>query len=94
MKRLEPGSFDLIVLNGVDTFSGLTTGAYAYAESYLYTKNAVMDYLRVIRDNGVINFNRWLFPDQPRETLRLYAIALDALKASGAAKPWGPYYYR
>jgi len=88
VKRLGAGSFDLIILNGVDTFSGLTSGAYAYAESYLYTKNALMDYLRVIRDNGVINFNRWLFPDKPRETLRLYAIALEALKASGAARPW------
>jgi hypothetical protein len=88
VKRLEPGSFDLVILNGVDTFSGLSSGAYAYAESYLYTKNAVMDYLRVIRDNGIVNFNRWLFSDQPRETLRLYAIALDALKASGAARPW------
>ncbi len=88
VKNLPPDSFDLIVLNGVDTFSGLTSGAYAYAESYLYTKNALLDYLRVIKDDGVVNFNRWLFPEQPRETLRLYAIALDALKETGAARPW------
>lgn len=88
VKRYSPGSFDLIILNGVDTFSGLSSGAYAYAESYLYTKNAIKDYLRILDDNGVINFNRWLYTDMPRETLRLQAIALEALKETGASKPW------
>jgi hypothetical protein len=78
--------YDLIVLNGVDTFSGLSSGAYAYAESYLYTKEAVVDYLKILKDNGVINFNRWLFRP-PRETLRLEAIVLEALKSMGVKNP-------
>lgn len=88
VKKMPPGSFDLIVLNGVDTFSGLSTGAYAYAESYLYTKEALKDYLQIIGEDGFINFNRWLFPGWPRETLRLFAIALQALKETGATEPW------
>ena len=87
-KKLPPASFDLIILNGVDTFSGLSNGAYAYAESYLYTKDALMDYLRLLNDQGVINFNRWLFRRKPRESLRLMGICLDALRASGAARAW------
>lgn len=87
VKRQEPSSFDLIILNGVDTFTGLSTGAYAYAESYLYTKNAMDDYLRVIRDDGIINFNRWLLT-VPRESLRLFAIAFDSIKDLGYDKPW------
>jgi MFS family permease len=79
--------FDLIVLNGVDTFSGLSSGAYAYAESYLYTKEAIIDYLRALDENGIVNFNRWLFKT-PRETLRLEAIALDALTSLGVKNPW------
>jgi len=88
VKNLTPNDLDLIVLNGVDTFSGLSSGDYAYAESYLYTKNAVIDYLRVLNDDGMINFNRWLFPSMPRETLRLHAIALEALEDIGAENPW------
>ncbi|MFC1624719.1 hypothetical protein ACFL28_05395, partial [Candidatus Omnitrophota bacterium] len=88
VKKLESSYFDLIVLNGVDTFSGLSTGAYAYAESYLYTKNAVMDYLRILDKDGMINFNRWFFPTMPRETLRLFVISLDALRDIGIEKPW------
>jgi len=87
-KNLPPKSQDLIVLNGVDTFSGLSSGAYAYAESYLYTKNALIDFLKVLDDDGMINFNRWLFANMPRETLRLEAIALAALKEIGAEQPW------
>ncbi|MBF0479951.1 MAG: hypothetical protein HQL26_10755 [Candidatus Omnitrophica bacterium] len=87
VKKLPPKSQDLIILNGVDTFSGLSSGAYAYAESYLYTKNAMEDYLRVLKDNGMINIYRWAFPDMPREELRLHAIALAALKTMGAKNP-------
>jgi hypothetical protein len=88
VKKLKPGSLDLIILNRVDTFSGLSSGAYAYAESYLYTKNAFEDYLKVLKDNGVINVYRWAFPQKPREELRLFAIALAALKSSGIQNPW------
>lgn len=87
VKKFDSGYFDVIVLNGVDTFSGLSSGAYAYAESYLYTKDALKDYLKVLKPDGIINFNRWLFPDMPRETLRLHAISLQALKEIGAVDP-------
>jgi len=88
VKKQQPKSFDLIVLNGVDTFSGLSSGAYSYAESYLYTKNAFRDYLRILDDGGIINLNRWIFHSLPRETLRLEAISLQALKEIGAEEPW------
>jgi len=87
VKTAPRGHYDLVVLNGVDTFSGLSSGAYAYAESYLYTKNALVDYLSILNERGLINFNRWLFMP-PRETLRLMAIALEALRESGIEKPW------
>lgn len=87
VKSMPEKSVDLIVLNGVDTFSGLSSGAYAYAESYLYTRNAVEDYLRTLTDDGILNIYRWSFPAKPREELRLYAIALAALKSRGVTNP-------
>jgi len=88
VKTLKPNEYDLVVLNGVDTFSGLSSGAYAYAESYLYTRNAVIDYLRILKDNGIINFNRWYFEKWPREDLKLEVIIMGALKTLGVEKPW------
>jgi len=88
VKTQRPKSFDLIVLNGVDTYNGLSSGSYAYAESYLYTKNAIKDYLKILDDDGIINFNRWLFHNMPRETLKLMTISFEALKDVGAKEPW------
>lgn len=88
VKKLSADSADLVIMNGVDTFSGLSSGAYAYAESYLYTQSAFEDYLRILRSQGFINIYRWAFPGLPREELRLFAIALSALRDSGASKPW------
>ncbi|MBI3857721.1 MAG: hypothetical protein HY293_18725 [Planctomycetes bacterium] len=82
------GAHDLIILNGIDTFAALSTGAYAFAENYLYTHEAIVDYLRILSPNGIINFNRWLEHEKrPRETLRLFIMALEALRNSGAKDP-------
>ncbi|MDP8266260.1 MAG: hypothetical protein P9M07_04865 [Candidatus Aceula meridiana] len=88
VKRFKDGDFDLLIVNLVDTFSGLSTGAYTYSESYLYTKEAILDYLSVLKDDGRISFCRCWTGYPPRESLRLYAIALDALKTMGAQRPW------
>jgi hypothetical protein len=88
VKTLAENSFDLVVLNGVDTYSGLSTGAYAYAESYLYTKNAIKDYLALLSDRGMINFNRFFFADLPRENLRLFVNVMEALRDLGVENPW------
>jgi len=88
VKTLEKDEYDLIVLNLVDTLTGLSSGAYTYSESYLYTKNAIIDYLKILNDDGMISMHRWIFREKPRETLRLMAIALDALKTIGIKEPW------
>lgn len=87
VKTQPSDQYDLMILNGVDTFAALSSGAYVFVENYLYTKQAVMDYLRVIKPNGFINFNRW-FEERPRETLRLFGMILEALRSSGAREPW------
>ena len=45
--------FDLIVLNGIDTLSALSSGAYVLAESYLYTTQAFQRYLQHLSPGGV-----------------------------------------
>jgi hypothetical protein len=88
VKNRPSGSHDLIILNGIDTFAALSTGAYAFAENYLYTRDAIVDYLRILDANGVMNFNRWFEGEQqPRETLRLFVMVLEALRATGAPDP-------
>lgn len=82
-------SVDLLVLNGVDTFAALATGEYSFAENYLYTREAVTDYLRVLSDSGIINFNRWMehAGALPRESLRMFVMTLDALREIDPERP-------
>jgi predicted membrane-bound spermidine synthase len=51
--------FDAITLTLVDSWASISTGGYALAENYLYTKEAFMDYLNHLADNGVLIMIRW-----------------------------------
>ena len=79
-------TFDVIQLSGVDTFTALAAGAYALSENYLYTVEAIDDFLAHLNPDGVVSFSRWLFTP-PRETLRLAITARRTLEARGVEDP-------
>jgi len=82
--------YDLIEINSVDTLSALSTGAYVLSESYLYTSDAVSDYLDHLRPNGIFAMavGDLDLPDHlPRHTLRLASIVRQALEQRGVAEP-------
>jgi spermidine synthase len=79
-------TFDWIQMTGVDTYAALNSGAYVASESYLYTSDAFDSYLRHIKPGGYFSIIR-LFFEPDRETLRLYVMALDALKRIGVSDP-------
>ncbi len=85
--RSKPGSYDTIVMSGVDTFSALSSGAYVLSENYLYTVEAVQDYLRALKPNGTMAIYRWFFFRGPRESLRLASIFLTASERLGIPHP-------
>lgn len=84
--RSNEGRFDSIVMSGVDTFSALNSGAYVLSENYLYTTEAIGDYLDALKPGGVVAIYRWLFR-QPRESLRLASIFLEMADARGLDNP-------
>ncbi|UCC73788.1 MAG: hypothetical protein JSV86_04295 [Gemmatimonadota bacterium] len=78
--------FDVIVMHAIDTYAATAAGAYALTENFLYTKEAIIDYLRALSDEGVMTIQRWLF-NPPRENMRLFVTALDALRELGVSRP-------
>lgn len=78
--------FDVIQLSGVDTYTALSTGAYALSENFLYTKEAMHTYWEHLTEDGILSFSRWLF-DPPRETLRLVTTQLEMLNDTGIQEP-------
>jgi predicted membrane-bound spermidine synthase len=78
--------FDVIQLSGVDTFTALAAGAYALTEYYIYTREAMDQYLAHLEPDGIVGFSRPLLK-QPRETAKLIITAVEALEAIGTRRP-------
>jgi spermidine synthase len=85
--RRSSKQYDFIQMSGIDTYAALSSGAYVLAENYLYTVDAVRDYLDHLRPDGVMNIWRWYEWEQPRETLRVFSVVLEALRRHGAKDP-------
>ena len=78
--------YDIIELTLTDNVGASSTGIYALAENYLYTKESFEDLLAVLTPGGVLSVTRWLLPP-PREGPRLVSLAASALKAQGVSDP-------
>jgi len=82
--RSRSRTYDLITLNSIDTFAALDAGAYMLAENYLYTLDAMVDYVKHLKPQGMLNITRW---DYAGETPRLFATMLEALYVLGYEEP-------
>ena len=82
--------YDQIQLSGVDTYTALASGAYTLSESYLYTVEAVRDFVEHLKPDGIVTYSRFMmtYPKQARETIRLANIARTALEEMGTPDPW------
>ncbi|MDH3453122.1 MAG: SAM-dependent methyltransferase, partial [Gammaproteobacteria bacterium] len=78
--------FDLIKLALLDSAAASGAGVHALSESYLYTVEAFASYLQHLSPGGMLAITRWLkLP--PRDSLKLMATAIDALRRAGVADP-------
>jgi spermidine synthase len=83
---------DILQLTAVDTFSAQATGAYVLAESYVYTVEAVEEYLDHLTDAGVLSIvlgDKMLGdPALPMPmSTRLTLVARAALERAGVTDP-------
>ncbi|MDY0038827.1 MAG: SAM-dependent methyltransferase [Desulforhabdus sp.] len=78
--------YDLIVVSLLDSFSASTAGGYALSETYLYTVEAMQEYIAHLKPGGILAITRWL-KIPPRDSLKLFATALQALERSGQERP-------
>lgn len=78
--------YDVLQATLVDTWASTAAGAYALSENNLYTVEAFVDYFSRLTDTGILAFTRWGF-DPPRESLRLLALAREALRRLGENNP-------
>lgn len=79
-------TFDVVQMTLVDTWASTAAGAFALSENSLYTVEAFREYFEHLRPDGMIAITRWEFR-QPREALRIVAVAMEALHQLGVANP-------
>ncbi len=78
--------FDLVQLPMLESFSGSAAGLYSLNENYLYTVEALQEYIKHLNPAGYLSMSRWVkLP--PRDTLKLFATAAEALKNLGIQHP-------
>jgi len=84
--RSSPQQFDVVQMTLVDTWASTAAGAFALSENNLYTVQAFREYFEHLKPDGMIAVTRWEFRE-PREALRVVAVAMEALHDLGVAKP-------
>ena len=75
--------YDLIQIGLLDSFATAGSGVQALNESYLYTVEAFSEYLNDLKPGGLLAITRWI-KSPPRDSLKLAAIAIEAIERSGA----------
>ncbi|MFQ6041108.1 MAG: SAM-dependent methyltransferase, partial [Candidatus Poribacteria bacterium] len=79
--------YDLIQVALLDSFNASASGVYALSESYLYTVEAMREFLGHLKEGGILAITRWLkLP--PRDTLKLFATIVAALEKKDGKAPW------
>jgi hypothetical protein len=76
----EADRFDVIQLTGVDTWTGLKSGAYVLAENYLYTKEAITTMYDRLAPGGILQIIRMA---KDMEALRMVANIDAAMQTRG-----------
>jgi hypothetical protein len=78
--------YDLIHIGLLDSFGASGAGVQSLNESYIYTVEALREYLEHTAPGGIVAITRWLkLP--PRDSLKLIATAIEALRQTGAGEP-------
>lgn len=79
-------TYNLVNLSLLDAFGASAAGLYSMAENYLYTEQAVREYLRHVSPDGYLSITRWI-KIPPRDEAKLLATVIGALKTAGIAQP-------
>ena len=78
--------YKLIQVALLDSFSASSAGLYALSENYLYTQEAFLQYLQRLQPGGILSITRWT-KTPPRDGLKIFATAIEALERAGVREP-------
>jgi SAM-dependent methyltransferase len=80
-------AYDLIEISLVDSIGLSDSGGYAIHEDFKYTVEAITEYLKSLKSEGVLSITVWDRLNPPRNVLRLLNTVITAMKESGMEAP-------
>lgn len=84
--RQAPIPYDLIDISLVDSFNAAASGVFALNENYLYTREALQEFLSRLTPGGILSLTRWI-TTPPRDNIKLMNTAIAALTHMGVQAP-------
>ena len=71
--------YELIQLALLDSVGASAAGTHALSENYLYTVEAITEFVKHLTEGGIVSITRWL-KSPPRDMLKLFATVVAALE--------------
>ena len=76
--------FDLVQISLIDTWATTAAGGLSMSEDKLYTREGWLDFMNILRPDGMLTVSRWYqAAGHPEEYLRLLSLAADVLHRRG-----------
>lgn len=80
IKRFK-NKFDIIYSLSSNTWAALGSGSFAFAENYIFTSEAFIDYWNALSENGYLSMEHQIYMP------RIVSSAIDGLRKSGVKNP-------
>ncbi len=78
--------YDLIQITMLDSAGAAASGTHSLNENYLYTVEAIEEFVRRLAPGGILSITRWL-KSPPRDMIKLLATAVEALERTDGTVP-------
>ncbi|MDE0301241.1 MAG: SAM-dependent methyltransferase [Candidatus Poribacteria bacterium] len=78
--------YDLIQIALLDSLGASASGTHSLNENYLYTVEAIEEFIQHLTPGGILSITRWL-KSPPRDMIKLLATAVEALERIDGAVP-------
>ena len=79
--------FDLVEIGLIDSIGLSQAGGYSVEENYVYTAEALQEYMKCLSPSGILSITVWDRLSPPRNVPRLLATLVDAMRLSGVRNP-------
>jgi len=74
--------YDVIDLSLADSAGLSNPGGFAIVEKFSYTREAMLNYMRALKDGGILSVTLWNKEEPPKSVLKLYATMAAAARGS------------